>query len=322
MKAKISVVLATYNGALYLNEQLESVVNQTVVPFEIIVSDDGSTDKTKEIVESFVSKYSFIYWHDNTCHGVNENFENGLRHATGDYIAFCDQDDIWSLNKLETLLDKIGSNSLIYSRSELIDQHGDMIARPIEDVFSISRFTAELSPLYFLNFNCISGHAMMFNRELADKVVPFSSYVMYDQWIAMIAACTDSISYVDEALVMHRIHDSNTHNNFSLRNIKANAASKSSRYLSSQQRLSNLIDDLLDREVLVQEQYLAVLTEYKKKLLRTEFNFLNISLFQLLKTNSNWFFANQNNVRKRLFKLIRGNKYYRFVDLLKGRGVK
>jgi len=102
---KISVTICTYNGEKYLESQLESIVNQSRKPDQIVISDDNSKDSTWSIIMQWKQKYPLLiecYRQDKNL-GLNKNFDFVLSKATGDYIAISDQDDIWYANKLETL---------------------------------------------------------------------------------------------------------------------------------------------------------------------------------------------------------------------------
>ena len=318
MQAKVSVVLATYNGAEYLKEQLDSVLSQTLTPYEIVISDDNSSDNTRQIVSEYQKNNDNIKWFDNKNHGVNGNFENGLKQSTGDYIAFCDQDDIWALDKLEVLVNGIGDKSLAYCRSELIDSDGHRLDKSIEEHFSITHFSSDLSPLYFLNFNCISGHAMLFTRELAEKSTPFSEHVMYDQWIALVAAELNGIGFIDHLGVHHRIHLNNTHNNFELlrEKKKNNKKSKFDRYMASNKKLAGLIDDLKATGVVCDIEHSQVLEEYQSILRKSTEVFFNYPQFRFMKLRMDEFFGNQSGVKKRLWKALRGGSYCRLADTI------
>lgn len=103
---KVSIVVATYNGEKYLEEQLNSFVNQTIMPDEIVISDDNSSDSTVDICNKFKNRNSIevkIFNNDNY-HGVTGNFENAAKNATGDIVFFSDQDDVWYENKIEETL--------------------------------------------------------------------------------------------------------------------------------------------------------------------------------------------------------------------------
>ena len=101
MKDKISIAMTTFNGERYLREQLDSLYFQTLLPDEIVVVDDCSVDNTKEILEEYHKKKGLIYYINESNVGVNKNFEKAISLCSGDYIALCDQDDVWFKNKIE-----------------------------------------------------------------------------------------------------------------------------------------------------------------------------------------------------------------------------
>ena len=104
----ISIAMATYNGAEFVAEQIESILMQTYTDFELIISDDCSKDNTVEILNQFASKDKRIKVIVNEKNlGFKKNFEKIISLCKGDYIAFCDQDDIWTLDHLEILLNEI-----------------------------------------------------------------------------------------------------------------------------------------------------------------------------------------------------------------------
>lgn len=113
---KISICMCTYNGEEYLEEQLDSLVNQSRKPDEIIVYDDCSNDRTVEILAKYALQYAAIHW----CIAKNEqnvgwrvNFKKAVEATTGDIIFFCDQDDIWMPNKLEKMSEVLSKDSRI-----------------------------------------------------------------------------------------------------------------------------------------------------------------------------------------------------------------
>ena len=99
---KISLVMATYNGAKYLNEQLDSIKNQTLKLDEVIIVDDVSTDDTSYLVEKYISNHqlNWMFIKNEKNLGYKGNFKKGLAHASGDVIFLCDQDDIWHPDKV------------------------------------------------------------------------------------------------------------------------------------------------------------------------------------------------------------------------------
>lgn len=113
---KVSICLCTYNGEKYLKEQLQSIVNQTMLPDEIVVCDDCSTDKTVDILNDFAKSNPFILWKifvNKHNVGWKVNFRNCIERAEGDYIFLSDQDDVWKLDKIETMMHTIQGNDKI-----------------------------------------------------------------------------------------------------------------------------------------------------------------------------------------------------------------
>lgn len=207
----ISVALCTYNGAKYLVEQLDSLLAQSYRNLEIIIVDDASTDATREIIEKYLPIDGRIrFFRNGENLGYNKNFEKAMSLAEGELIAFCDQDDIWGLQKLEVMAGHIGENRLLYHDSELIDENGASLGISTK---SHHRFVRGRSEDKLLYNNCISAHACIFRRELLDDLPPLPEILYFDWWIAYTAACTGKLDYLDRKLVKHRIHpDSTTQN--------------------------------------------------------------------------------------------------------------
>ena len=125
---RISVALATYNGENYILEQLNSIYNQTLKPDEVIISDDHSTDKTKEIVDEYITSHGLESWRliDNERNGgVTDNFINAICQTTGDILFLCDQDDIWENHKIQIMVSEFDADtSCVISAIHYIDQDG------------------------------------------------------------------------------------------------------------------------------------------------------------------------------------------------------
>lgn len=103
---KISIVLSTYNGSQYIEEQLDSLRNQTYTADEVLISDDCSQDNTVQIIETYIKKYELLNWklevNEKNC-GWRKNFMNLITSAMGDIVFTCDQDDIWSADKIQKM---------------------------------------------------------------------------------------------------------------------------------------------------------------------------------------------------------------------------
>lgn len=208
MSQSVSVALAVYNGEKYLAEQLDSLLNQSLVPSEIVVSDDNSTDKSLAIMKTYEKAHPglFIILHNKKQLGYIRNFEQCLKYCSSEYIALCDQDDIWHREKLEKLCQGIGTASLAYSDAELIDATGKIIAQSY-NAYSGRKGKPDFGSLLFNN--TISGCTMLFNKRLLKNAFPFPEHIPHDYWLALLAADAEGIQYVDEPLIQYRQHDSN-----------------------------------------------------------------------------------------------------------------
>ena len=112
---KVSVIICTYNGASYLAGQLDSLLAQTCPPYELVVQDDGSSDGTWEMLEAFRAAHPGLcirLFRNPERLGYNRNFLSAVQRASGDFIACCDQDDLWHPEKLEMLAREIGNAPL------------------------------------------------------------------------------------------------------------------------------------------------------------------------------------------------------------------
>lgn len=200
----VSIAVATYNGGLYLKQQMDTLVMQTYPNLEIIVSDDGSTDGTLEILYEYENKYSFLLVkRNNAPHGIKRNFENALKYCHGEYIAFSDQDDIWMLDKIEKMVHAIGNYSLVYHNSLFVAENGESLNKTFSDVFR--RYSGH-NPLAYLLSNSVSGHALLFHRKLLEIALPFPDARHHDWWLAFRATDNGGVKFLDEILVHYRQH--------------------------------------------------------------------------------------------------------------------
>ena len=203
----VAVVVATYNGATYLRAQLESIVQQTHKPAQIIIIDDASTDDTIAIARAFAAAHPEVMVVQNeTRLGYIKNFEKGMLLANASYVALSDQDDIWVPYKIEKLLAAIGDQMLAYSDSELIDANGHLLHQKMS---SIKNQLAYHTPIMYAIGAWAPGHAMLFKKDLIDKAVPFPTLVTHDFWLGFVATCYSKVVYVNEPLVHYRQHTQN-----------------------------------------------------------------------------------------------------------------
>lgn len=204
----ISIALCTYNGEEFIKEQMNSLLSQSYSNLEIIVVDDCSTDNTAFILNQYVLNNSKIKLYRNDKNlGYNKNFEKAIKLCNGAFIAMCDQDDIWDIDKIKIQFEAIGDSELIYHDSEFIDSLGNPINFKMSDKFN---FYKGNSPLPFLYMNCVSGHSVLIKKSLLENIFPFPEGFHYDQWLAYIAAERGKIDFVDKCLVQYRQHEKNS----------------------------------------------------------------------------------------------------------------
>jgi glycosyltransferase involved in cell wall biosynthesis len=203
----VSVVLGTYNGEAYLEEQLCSVLAQTYPALEIIAIDDGSRDRTVEILGEYARRDPRIRVVVNERNlGFIRNFEKGCRLAGGRYIALCDQDDYWFPEKIERMVGAIGDYPMVYCDSDLCGEDLQSLGRRISDLVHYQSFD---DCRQLCVFSRMYGHATLITRELFEKASPFLEEVPHDGWLAYHACLYGGVLYLPEVLVKYRQHAGN-----------------------------------------------------------------------------------------------------------------
>ncbi len=203
----VSIVMCTYNGEKFLRAQIDSILSQTYRHLELIIVDDVSTDNTVQITEDFSKTDNRIrYFVNQNNLGYNKNFEKAIGLANGDYIAPCDQDDIWEDTKIEVMMKQWPAGSLfIYSLSGNFSGNDFAARKAAPNVYY-----SAIDDVHKLVFNSpVHGHACMFKKELVTRCFPFPSDIFYDWWISMHAAGTGTIGCILQTLTWHRVHDKN-----------------------------------------------------------------------------------------------------------------
>lgn len=211
-KLLASIALATYNGERFLCKQLDSLLDQTYSNFEIIISDDGSTDKTQEILNDYQEKDSRIRWSINpNPNGYIKNFERAIGLCKGKIIFLCDQDDIWFGDKLQKHINiyKDVNVSWVYNKVILInenDKEGGYLEDTVKDYYLKERRKL----LYYTWGSCILGCATSYRAKDLHKVMPIGKNApAHDSWIQL-ALYPKKAFFIDEYLQYYRIHGNNT----------------------------------------------------------------------------------------------------------------
>lgn len=235
MTVKISIAMATYNGAKYIQQQLNSIAAQIYLPFELIVCDDGSTDETVDIVRQFTLTASFpvhLVQNDHNL-GFANNFLKCAYLCKGEWIAFCDQDDVWfpeKLSKVKLMIEDHLTEDLvmIYHSASLVSADLTPTGRRLPDFKR--NFLKGRNAHY--GFWCVGGCVTIFKSELLsgidsslrprdnfspDFVWGSQNYpwLPHDKWICMLANVLGETAYISETLGLYRRHGtalSGTHN--------------------------------------------------------------------------------------------------------------
>ena len=200
----VSIALCTYNGEKYLIEQLDSLVAQDYGQLEIIAVDDGSKDGTVAILKNYATKFPFFKVVQNEQNlGYIKNFEKAISLCTGDFIALADQDDIWELNKISIMVAEIKDHLLLYHNSQFITEDGQSMG---QEMTAIRNFYTGNDSRVFLLENCVSGHAMLFKKELLKFFSDFDTPSFHDWWIVYMACNNGTVGFINECLVKYRQH--------------------------------------------------------------------------------------------------------------------
>lgn len=225
-RTSVSVAICTHNGEQFIEEQLRSVLAQTRVPSQIVVSDDASTDRTVEVVRTVIADNEQINPDSSTSFsliinavplGVAANFEQAINACTGKFVALCDQDDVWLPRRVEAALDAFDRHPsllLVHSDARLIDEGGAELAPSLFRVLGVDESIQRTIHRgggfeLLLRRNLITGAATMFRRELADIAAPFPQGWLHDEWLAIVAAAVDEIDVIAEPLIDYRQHRHN-----------------------------------------------------------------------------------------------------------------
>jgi glycosyltransferase involved in cell wall biosynthesis len=206
----VSVAMATYNGAQFLKQQLASILCQTRIPDEIIVSDDGSGDETAQLVAliSQSSEVPILFYENDDHLGYVRNFERAMRLCRGDIIFLSDQDDIWEPDKTRAILSEFDEPTLlVHSDARLIDEGGKVIGDSYARL--CKRDMKDASFCRLLIDNTVSGCTLAFKRSLLDVMPAADHCFHHDQLLALLAADRDGLRYVDRPLIQYRQHRHN-----------------------------------------------------------------------------------------------------------------
>lgn len=208
---RVDIVMATYNGAQYIDEQLRSLCRQTYVEWRCLVHDDGSTDGTQDILRAWAAKEARIVFIEDGIHGLGpaKHFLYILKYSDAPWVMWADQDDIWFENKIEKMV-ACGEQAafkgagVVYANAALwCPDKGVLSGR--NTLF----YPTTLRDMLFHNSG-IQGASALFNSAMRERLkTPLRFYAMHDHVLLLLALTIGQIACLDEALMYYRQHESN-----------------------------------------------------------------------------------------------------------------
>lgn len=208
----ISIALCTYNGERYIREQLQSIMEQTCQPDEIIICDDCSKDDTVTIVKDTLSIWSGTYkvFINEKNLGYRLNFQKAISKCTGDYIYLCDQDDVWNADKIKTMQQAFYENPqavMVFHDIFLVDCNLQILYKSFWEILRFN-YHEFLKDNYnsLLESNVVQGAASAFKKDLFEYAVPFCELAHHDEWLALVAVARGKIVPIPKQLAQYRQH--------------------------------------------------------------------------------------------------------------------
>jgi len=198
-----SVCMATYNGERFIIEQLRSILKQISQEDELVISDDGSTDQTISLIESFNDPRIRLFT-GNSFRDPIKNFQYALQQCRGDIIFLSDQDDVWMDHKYSTLLLQLKNYDLVISDSQIVDEQLNILHPSFFNYFKSGKGIVKnmIKSSYY-------GSCMAFSRKVLVSSLPFpdTKEIGHDLWIGLVAELKYSVLFYKEPLVKYRRHN-------------------------------------------------------------------------------------------------------------------
>lgn len=247
---KYDVVIATYNGANYLKEQLDSIIYQSVKPCKIYIRDDGSLDETRNIIEEYAAVFKNVEVLSGTDGnlGYVKNFEKLCRRASSEIVFFSDQDDVWHKDKAKIILEKFQELNVdaCFTNANVVNENLEVLGTLFAIDFSIPS-TEEL----LLN-NCVTGATLAVRKKLIQECLPFPASIPHDFWIASIASLQSKLAYIPNCLINYRQHSSNvigvsTDKSIVAKVLKITSVKYLEKSISFNLEKINLVSELIER---------------------------------------------------------------------------
>lgn len=199
----VSVIMPAYNAERYIEESIASVLNQTFKNIELIIVNDYSTDNTLEIIKYISQNDNRVIVIDNATNlGCANSRNKALLEAKGEYIAFCDSDDVWESEKIKKQLNHIKNNNadMVFTAYEMIDSNGTFIkSRSVKQVLTMEDLLKENSVIF---------STTLFKKEAIEGIC-FDSSWFHEDYVFLLECLKKNLKFVgmNEALVKYRVHN-------------------------------------------------------------------------------------------------------------------
>lgn len=208
-RGRVSVCMATFNGASFVHQQIASIIEQLAPDDEIVIVDDASTDDTREVITAFND--SRVRLHAQPVNaGYVRAFERALQLATGDILLLSDQDDVWTRDRLARMCAALESRSIVAGNYSVLGAAGEPTRRPLlASRFDNSPRRNEIGIL--IGYRPYFGCAMGLTRQVLSAVLPIPHYFFesHDLWLALVGNELRSLHHLDATVVTRRLHESN-----------------------------------------------------------------------------------------------------------------
>ena len=276
---KIDILLATYNGEKYLKEQLDSILKQSYSEFRLLISDDCSTDKTRDILNEYSKKDARIQLHFQKKNlGVIKNFEFLLKNVKNKYYMFSDQDDIWKENKIEKSIKVLETTNsdLVYTDLQVVDSKLNVIYESYwkkKGIYKKIKKYNNFESLYLNNF--VTGCTILSKSKYIEDILPLpnnSIYGLHYYWVALIISQNHKMTYIEEPLIKYRQHKNNK--------------------IGSKRRTDQIkdIDEIRNLFIKVKKEHFQVFIEHEEKFIDSKIRELNqkaLKYYEMLENKKN-----------------------------------
>lgn len=277
---RLSIAMCTYNGAQFLEAQLQSFLEQSVQPDELIVFDDCSGDNTVALLEAFQQTAPFtveIFQNEHNV-GSSINFGNAIAKTTGDIIFLADQDDVWLPHKLERMRDVFVAQAdvgVVYSDAWIVDQTLQKTGQRMWQTLANTPTAHQHRFANLLHRNYLTGAMMAFRASLNPIVLPISRHWVHDYWIALLAVHLTEFYALNEPTILYRQHNANqiglTHQAPVWQRMQRTLKTPVAKYQAAYEGVRDLVERIREHDLPITEaDWQALLTKQKHWQIRAE----------------------------------------------------